>query len=138
MKASEIPFTSHGHQPRSRRTPQPTKKTAPSKKTGPVKTTGSAESQATALVRLVHEGDIDLWHSPAGEPFLTTKVVNHHEHHALASRGARDYLTHLFYVETKKVPHATALQDALNVLSGFARFNGGCHDVHVRVAHVAD
>jgi hypothetical protein len=92
------------------------------------------ESQATAIVRLVTDADAELWHTPAGDGYFTISVNGHREHHALNSRGCRDYLTRLFYVEKGKVPGASAMQDAIATLNGMARFDGDQHDVHVRVA----
>ena len=48
------------------------------------------ESQATAIVRLAHENGVDLWHTPAGDGYITLPVTGHEEHHPLASRGTRD------------------------------------------------
>ena len=94
---------------------------------------GGKESQATAIVRLAHESSVDLWHTPTGDGYITITVSGHQEHHPLASRGARDYLTRLFYLDSGKAPNATALQAAIATLSGTARFDGDEHDVHVRV-----
>ncbi len=91
------------------------------------------ESQATAIVRLALEAGVELWHTPTGDGHITIAVGGHHEHHPLASRGTRDYLTRLYYFETGKAPNATAMQAAVATLSGIARFDGAEHDVHVRV-----
>ena len=91
------------------------------------------ESQATAIVRLAHESGVDLWHTPTGDGYITFTVSGHQEHHPLASRGTRDYLTRLFYLDSSKAPNSTALQAAIATLSGTARFDGDEHDVHVRV-----
>ena len=91
------------------------------------------ESQATAIVRLAHENGVDLWHTPAGDGYITFPVTGHQEHHPLASRGTCDYLTRLFYVDCGKAPNSNALQAAIATLSGTARFDGDEHEVHVRV-----
>ena len=96
------------------------------------------ESQATAIVRLAHENDVDLWHTPSGDVYITFSVSGHQEHHRLESRGTRDYLTRLFYVDCGKAPNATARQAAIATLSGIARFDGDEHDVHVRVGSCPD
>ena len=92
------------------------------------------ESQATAMVRLALEAGAELWHTPTGDGYITIAVGGHHEHHPLASRGTRDYLTRLFYLDTGKAPNLPALQAAIATLNGIARFDGEEHDVHVRVA----
>ncbi len=92
------------------------------------------ESQATAIVRLAMEAKVELWHTPAGDGYITIAADGHREHHPLNSRGTRDYLTRLYYVDSGKAPNSTALQSAIATLSGIARFDGDEHDVHVRVA----
>jgi hypothetical protein len=96
------------------------------------------ESQATAIVRLAMESRVELWHTPAGDGYITILVDGHREHHPLNSRGAKDYLARLPYVDTGKAPNPTALQAAIATLSGTCRFDGEEHDVHVRVAHGDD
>lgn len=91
------------------------------------------ESQPTAIVRLATEAGAELWHTPGGDGYVSVTVDQHREHHPLFSRGARDYLTRLYYRETGKAPNATAMQAAVATLSGIARFDGAEHEVHVRV-----
>jgi hypothetical protein len=95
---------------------------------------GKKDSQATTIIGLAENAGIELFHTPAGDSYISITVNDHWEHHRLNSRGARDYFVRLFYLETKKAPSATALQDAIATLSGIAKFNGEEHDVHVRVA----
>ena len=92
------------------------------------------ESQATAIVRLATESGADLWHTPAGNGCITFAVNGHREHHPLASRATRDHLTRIFYFDSRTAPNATAMQAAIGTLSGIARFEGGEHDLHIRVA----
>jgi len=92
------------------------------------------ESQATAIVRLAQDAGVELWHTPAGAPYITIAVGGHHEHHPLASHATRDYLGRLLYVDTGTAPTASARQDAHATLSGMARYDGDAHDIHVRVA----
>jgi hypothetical protein len=95
---------------------------------------GGKESQATAIVRLVTAASAELWHTPDGEGYMTILVDGHRENHSLNSRAGRDYLTRLYYMDTRKAPNTTAMQAAVATLSGIARFDGAEHDVHVRVA----
>ena len=96
------------------------------------------ESQATAIVRLVTDAGAELFHTAAGDSYITIRVNGHREHHPLGSRGSRDYLTRIFYLETGRAPNAAALQDATATLSGIGRFDGSEHEVHVRVAGAND
>lgn len=92
------------------------------------------ESQATAIVRLALEAGVDLWHTPTDDGYITFAVDGHREHHPLASRAARDYLTRLLYSDSGKAPNPTALKAAIDTLRPIARFDGDEHEVHVRVA----
>ena len=92
------------------------------------------ESQVTAIVRLALEADVELWHTPTGDSYITIAVESHQEHHPLGSRATRDYLTRLYYRDSAKAPNATAMQAAVATLSGMARFDGAQRDVHIRVA----
>lgn len=102
----------------------------------PAEPTESAprKSQATRLVDLARAAGAELFHTPAGDPYLSAPVAAHCEIYPLASRGSRDWLTRLFYVQTGCAPNAGALADAIATLSGQARFDGGEHEVYVRVA----
>jgi hypothetical protein len=92
------------------------------------------ESQATSIVRLATAAGVELWHTPAGEGYISVPVAHHFEHYPLTSRACRDYLTRLYYQNARKAPNAAALQDAIATISGMARFDGPQHEVHVRVA----
>ena len=105
----------------------------------PAAKTDKRESQATAMVRLAREAGIDLWHTPAGDAYITIALSDHHrEHHPTASRGTRDYLTRIFYEDSGKAPNTTALQAAIGTLTSIARFDGEQHEAHVRVAGDGD
>lgn len=95
-------------------------------------------SQATRLVDLTLAAGVELFHTAAGESYITVQVNGHREHHPLSSRGARDYLNRLFYAEQRKALSATALQAGIATLGGIAQFDGPEHDVHVRVAGHGD
>jgi hypothetical protein len=102
--------------------------------TMPSKPSKPKESQATTIVRLVTESGAELWHTPAGDGYISARINGHVEHHPLASRGCRDYLTRIYYLEEGKAPNATAMQAAIATLSGIARFDGVEHHVYLRVA----
>ncbi|MEK6206943.1 MAG: bifunctional DNA primase/polymerase [Chloroflexota bacterium] len=98
------------------------------------------ESQATQLVRLAE--DAELWHAPDGEAYATVPVVRqdmkHLETHAARSAGMRRWLQHRYFRAHRRAASAQAVQDALGVLEGKARFEGAEHSVSVRVAEGAD
>lgn len=93
---------------------------------------GQRVSQADLLVALA--ADATLWHAPDGKPYASMAVGGHVEHWPLQQKGFRDWLAHRFYRAHEKAPGGQALQDALNVLAGRARFDGEEHPVYVRVA----
>ena len=90
------------------------------------------KSQATILVELAR--DAELFHTEDFKPFATITVGNHRETWPLESRGFRDYIARLFYDAQDSAPSAQALQEALGVLQGFARFKGETREVHTRLA----
>jgi hypothetical protein len=92
------------------------------------------KSQATILVDLALGAGVELFHTPAGDSYVSIRTNSHREQHRLNSRGARDYLVRLFYRDSGKAPNASALQDAIATLHGIAKFDGKEHEVHVRVA----
>jgi 5S rRNA maturation endonuclease (ribonuclease M5)/energy-coupling factor transporter ATP-binding protein EcfA2 len=91
-------------------------------------------SQAARLVALVESLDIELWHTPDDEPWVTIVVEGHREHWPLASPAFRSWLQRQFYLRTKKVVHHQALSDALSALAGRARFEGPEYPTFVRIA----
>jgi len=94
------------------------------------------DSQATTIVRLVTEAGAELWHSNDGDPYLTLRVEDHAEHHRLASRAVRDWIARLYHRAIGGVPGSQAIQDAIAVLGGKARFDGAEHPVSLRIAHL--
>jgi len=90
------------------------------------------KSQATRLVELA--SDAELFHTSDGEAFASFAVSGHLETWPVKSRGFRDWLTRRLYEAERKAPAAQSIQDALNVLSSRARFDGETCEVHVRIA----
>jgi DNA polymerase-1 len=93
------------------------------------------ESQATRLVRLGREAE--LWHDPDGTAWATIDTGDHREHWPLRSSGFRDWLSRRFYETYGHGPNAQAVQDALAVLAGEARYAGPEYPVFVRLAEHA-
>jgi hypothetical protein len=88
--------------------------------------------QATTLVELAD--DAELFHTPEGDPYATIKVGEHLETWPLKMSGFRDWLMRGFYETEGSTPSTQAVQDALDMLRGRARFEGATHEVHTRIA----
>ena len=91
-----------------------------------------ASSHATQLVDLA--SDFSLFHTSEGETYATLPIGNHHETWRLNSKVIRQELTRRFYNRYKKTPGRQATQDALEVLSAQAQFEGPEEAIHIRVA----
>jgi hypothetical protein len=98
----------------------------------PAPTSTPKPRQGEVLLQLA--ADLDLFHDPNRAPYATFAVEEHRETHSLRSHEVRDYLAQLFFRQEGKPPNANAIQDALSVLSGRARFDGPKRQVSVRVA----
>jgi hypothetical protein len=92
------------------------------------------KSQASMLVDIARSDNARLFHDDDGESFITFTRHQHRETHRLRSKSTRDWLSAKYYVRHQAAPGSQALQDALNALSGLARFEGDCHPVSVRRA----
>jgi Domain of unknown function (DUF3854) len=88
--------------------------------------------QATILVELAD--DAELFHTPEGDAYATVKCGEHFETWPLKARGFRDWLMRRYYEAEGSAPSTQAVQDALDVLRGKARFDGATHEVHTRLA----
>jgi hypothetical protein len=89
-------------------------------------------SQANQILCLAE--DIELFHTSDGEPFASIEVGGHIENHRVKSKNFRDYLSYQYYQTDGKSPSSQALQDAINSLSGKAKFEGETQDVFIRLA----
>jgi hypothetical protein len=74
-----------------------------------------------------------LFHTPAGDAYVTILVDGHAETWPLRSRGFTGWLRRTFYMVHGKPPNAQALTDALGILEAQAQFDGGEHPVSLRV-----
>lgn len=92
------------------------------------------ESAATTLVRLAQEANVELFHTPSRDPYISIPVNGHVETYALKSKAVRDWLARLFWDQMKRTPNGNAVQDARQTLAGMACFDGPEHDVALRVA----
>jgi hypothetical protein len=94
------------------------------------------KSEATRLVELASQ--VELFHTPDQEPHASFQHKGHLETWPIKSRGFRDWLTRRLYETEHKAPTAQSLQDAVNLLSSIARFDGETRDVHLRIAEHAN
>ncbi len=101
-----------------------------------VQETGGKRSQADLLVDLADE--VDLFHDRGGEAYATIPVGDHRETHAVRTRGFRDWMARRFYETHGKAPGSQAVQDAITVLEGIAKFSGPECDVAARLAAAND
>ena len=96
--------------------------------------TGKRRSPADALVELL-QGSLDLFLSDGGQPYARVAINGHYEVHAIESAAFRDWIGREHFQKTRKVAMPAALDSALEILAGRARFEGGApRPVHLRVA----
>jgi hypothetical protein len=93
-------------------------------------------SQANQILEIA--ANIELFHTADRTAFAVIEVGEHIEVHAVNSKSFRDYLSYQFYQTDGKSPSSQALQDAINSLSGKAKFEGKTQNVHIRFASFAD
>jgi len=89
---------------------------------------------STVIVNAVLASDATLWHNSESEPFITIGKDGHLENHRLGSNASRQWLSQVGYRETERVPGGQSIQDAINVLSGVAGFDGEEHPTYSRLA----
>jgi hypothetical protein len=90
------------------------------------------KSQATRLLELANEAV--LFHTQDDEAYARIQVKGHTETWSLKSRGFHDWMSRRFYQEEGKAPNRQGIKDALDTLSGKARFDGEQRDVYTRIA----
>ena len=90
------------------------------------------QSQATLAANMA--ADWDLWHTPANDTYATFPVGEHLETWPICSKTSKQFLAKQFFEEQGKAIGAEALGAAVNLIEAQARFKGGEHPVHVRIA----
>lgn len=95
------------------------------------------ESIADALVALVREST-ELFHDADNKAYAYFEQDGHRETWPLGSTGFSEWACCLFYQETGKAPRDASLKDAINTLSGIAKYDGEEHQVWLRVAKHED
>jgi hypothetical protein len=131
----------HGHDPSPKVEPQAAVASAlrvvPPAHPSPATPVGKM-SQATTLVLLADETEIDLFHTSRGVAYGRVRVGEHWEVLSLRARPFRRWLQRLHHEATGKAAGSQAVADATGVLEGRALFDGAERDVHVRVAQFGD
>lgn len=93
------------------------------------------KAQKSKTDRLVELAECcEFFRQDVDEPFATFNVGDHTETWPIKSSGFRRWLSHEFWKQYKSVPGSQAMQDAENVLSGRANYDGKQVLVHTRVA----
>ena len=87
---------------------------------------------ADALVDLVD--DVEFFHDRDGNPWAQLPEEEHLEIVRVGSRQLKTWIQRRAYEFTNAVPTAQALNEALGVLEGRARFEGPMRPVWLRVA----
>jgi Domain of unknown function (DUF3854) len=96
----------------------------------------AGRSQVARLVGLA-EG-VELFHTPAGEPFATIEVDGHHETYAVRTAAFRAWLRRRLWETSGGPATATALNDAVETLAARAEFGGATHPVAIRLDQHGD
>lgn len=103
--------------------------------TGADEETRAVQAQADQLVGLALDAaGVELFHCPDGEAYARFPVREHFETWLVRSKGFREWLAFRMFETQEKVPGSQALQDAINTLTGHAKFKGNEHRIHIRIA----
>jgi hypothetical protein len=86
---------------------------------------------STALIDIAARAE--LFHTDAGDAYLTVPVGDHAETYAVDSRQCKRWVEHQYYKKTGCAPSSKAVHEALGVISARALFEGPEHPVFTRV-----
>src|SRR5262245_10884710 len=99
---------------------------------------GPRQNIATRLVRLAERSDAELFHDPNGTGYIALEIDGHLETWPLKSKTFRDWLAARVYEADGTIPNTQAVDDAVGMLAGKARFRGQEREAPVRVAQHGD
>jgi hypothetical protein len=91
----------------------------------------SAEAAAIAA-------DAQLFHTPADDAFADIEVRGHRESYLVRSKAFKQWLSFGYYTKHGKPPSSDALEQALILSEGKARYQAPEMEAHVRIARVGD
>lgn len=98
--------------------------------------TPKRESQSAQLIELAAANGVELFHTGAGDAYITVPVNSHSETWPVKSTGFGRWLRWQFYRLTAKAPSAQAFQDAVNTIAAKATYEGQERPVFTRVAEM--
>ncbi|MBY0377097.1 MAG: hypothetical protein K2Q33_00865, partial [Gammaproteobacteria bacterium] len=87
------------------------------------------KNQAEELVEFV-KSRVELFHDKNRHVYA--QDLSTRETRRLDGNQFKDWLFSSFYSATKKSPREQSIREALNILSGLARYEGECREVHIR------
>lgn len=94
--------------------------------------TGARRQPAESDRVLELANEVELFHTPAGEPFADVWLDGHRETWSIPSRGLADWLGDRYWSAYAGAPRDAALKDALRSLAARARHAGPEHAVFLR------
>jgi hypothetical protein len=94
----------------------------------------SGGTQSARIIRLVENAGASFFHTAEGEAFVNIPANSHSENHKIKSTFFREWVGHSYWNAEEKVPSTKALQDAINALTGRARFGSPEEEIFVRLA----
>lgn len=94
----------------------------------------STSNKPSTLERLLMIAEpCEFWSDRSGNPNVTVPMEGHREHFRVNSTSFDNWLRNRFYVETKKGVPPETMKVAISTLSARAKFEGACHESHLRV-----
>jgi len=93
---------------------------------------GPTKTQADKIVELIGE-DVELFHSPEQDAYVTFRAGNRFETHRVASKTFKRWIYQQYYLKNEKTIGSQALADALSIIEAKASFEGPCCQIHVRI-----
>src|SRR3982074_2103993 len=98
------------------------------------KKSDEAHCSAKAIIKLVEETGIRLFHTPAREPYVSFYARDHWENCSAKSPTLKDWISAHCYNRKNFVPTQKALADVTSTLAGYAVFGSREKSVYVRMA----
>ena len=90
-------------------------------------------SQASRLVDIATDANVEPWHDVDRTPYLTIDIDGHREHWPARSNAVRELLSMLAWRHAGVAPSASATTDAVTTLAAHALYDGPEHPTAVRV-----
>ncbi len=97
-------------------------------------TRADSKSAATQIVKLVRDSNIELFHDERGIVYARPHLRDGISTLKVDSRAFEQWIALTCYAKSGRVPAASALADAMRVLSGQGRYEGAEHQLSTRFA----